>query len=89
MQDLGPFYQDVIAVDPLEPYSPASAAYRLELLTPALPFRVSGARLVPVHQLYLPSLRHRPQRARSCFGTAGIEKAPGGAISIPALQDRC
>ena len=47
MEDLGPFYQDVIAVDPLEPYGPASAAYRLELLTPTLPFRVSGARLVP------------------------------------------
>lgn len=30
--DLGPFYQDVIAVDPLEPWGTASAAYRLEVL---------------------------------------------------------
>ena len=28
---LGPFYQDVIAVDPLEPWGIASAAYRLEM----------------------------------------------------------
>ena len=46
-EDLGPFYRDVIAVDPLEPYGAASAAYRLELLTRTLPFPVSGARLVP------------------------------------------
>jgi aminoglycoside phosphotransferase (APT) family kinase protein len=45
--DLGPFYRDVIAVDPLEPYAPESAAYRLDLLAPALPFPVAGARLVP------------------------------------------
>lgn len=44
---LGPFYRDVIAVDPAEPYGIASAAHRLELLAPALPFPVSGARLVP------------------------------------------
>jgi aminoglycoside phosphotransferase (APT) family kinase protein len=44
---LGSFYRDVIAVDPLEPYGIASAAYRLELLKPALPFPVGGARLVP------------------------------------------
>jgi hypothetical protein len=44
---LGPFYRDVIAVDPLEPEGAASAAYRLELLAPALPFPVGGARLVP------------------------------------------
>ena len=30
--DLGPFYQDVIAVNPLEPSDAASAAYRLEIL---------------------------------------------------------
>ena len=29
---LGPFYQDVIAVDPLEPWGIASAAYRLDIL---------------------------------------------------------
>ena len=44
---LGPFYRDVIAVDPLEPYGIASAAHRLDLLAPALPFPVGGARLVP------------------------------------------
>jgi hypothetical protein len=44
---LGPFYRDVIAVDPLEPWDTPSAAYRLELLTRTLPFPVSGARLVP------------------------------------------
>ena len=44
---LGPFYRDVIAVNPLEPEGIASAAYRLELLAPALPFPVGGARLVP------------------------------------------
>jgi aminoglycoside phosphotransferase (APT) family kinase protein len=45
--DLGPFYRDVIAVDPLEPWGIASAAYRLEVLARTLPFPVSGARLVP------------------------------------------
>ena len=45
--DLGPFYRDVIAVDPLEPWDVASAAYRLEVLARTLPFPVSGARLVP------------------------------------------
>ncbi len=44
---LGPFYQDVIAVDPLEPYEAPSAVYRLEVLARTLPFPVSGARLVP------------------------------------------
>ena len=44
---LGPFYQDVIAVSPLEPFDAASAAYRLEILARTLPFPVSGARLVP------------------------------------------
>jgi hypothetical protein len=44
---LGPFYQDVIAVDPLEPYGIASAAHRLGLLACTLPFPVGGARLVP------------------------------------------
>ena len=44
---LGPFYRDVIAVDPLEPWDAASAAYRLEVLDRTLPFKISGARLVP------------------------------------------
>ncbi len=44
---LGPFYADVIAVDPLEPWGISSAAYRLEVLARTLPFPVSGARLVP------------------------------------------
>jgi hypothetical protein len=46
---LGPFYRDVIAVDPLEPYGAASAAYRLQVLARTLPFPVSDARLVPSH----------------------------------------
>jgi hypothetical protein len=46
---LGPFYRDVIAVDPLEPWGAASAAYRLEVLARTFPFRASGARLVPLH----------------------------------------
>ena len=45
--DLGPFYRDVIAVDPLEPWAEASAAYRLRILESTLPFPVAGARLVP------------------------------------------
>ena len=44
---LGPFYQDVIAVSPLEPWDAASAAYRLEILARTLAFPVDGARLVP------------------------------------------
>ncbi|HET9082750.1 MAG TPA: phosphotransferase [Trebonia sp.] len=44
---LGPFYRDVIAVSPLEPWDAASAAYRLEILARTLPFPVGGARLVP------------------------------------------
>jgi aminoglycoside phosphotransferase (APT) family kinase protein len=44
---LGPFYQDVIAVSPLEPWDAASAAYRLAILARTLPFPVGGARLVP------------------------------------------
>jgi hypothetical protein len=44
---LGPFYRDVIAIDPLRPWNFASAAYRLEVLARTLPFSVSGARLVP------------------------------------------
>jgi hypothetical protein len=43
---LGPFYQDVIAVSPLEPWDAASAAYRLDILARTLPFPVGGARLV-------------------------------------------
>ena len=45
--NLGPFYQDVIAVDPLEPWAEASARYRLKTLARTLPFPVGGARLVP------------------------------------------
>ena len=44
---LGPFYRDVIAVSPLEPWDAASAAYRLEILARTLPVPVGGARLVP------------------------------------------
>lgn len=48
---LGPFYRDVIAVDPLEPWTGASAAYRLRILESTLPFPVAGARLVPSEAL--------------------------------------
>jgi hypothetical protein len=44
---LGPFYHDVIAVSPLEPWDAASAAYRLEILARTLAFPVDEARLVP------------------------------------------
>lgn len=44
---LGPFYRDVTAVDPLEPWAIASAAYRLETLVRTLPFPVGGARFIP------------------------------------------
>ena len=44
---LGPFYRGVIAVDSRQPWGPASAAYRLEVLARTLPFPVVGARLVP------------------------------------------
>ena len=44
---LGPFYQDVIAVSPLEPWAATSAAYRLEILARTLPFPTDRARLVP------------------------------------------
>jgi aminoglycoside phosphotransferase (APT) family kinase protein len=45
--DLGPFYRDVIAADPLEPWGRSSAAHRLQVLARRLPFPVSGARLIP------------------------------------------
>jgi hypothetical protein len=45
--DLGPFYQDMIAVDPLAPWEAPSAVCRLELLARTLRFPVDGARLVP------------------------------------------
>ena len=47
---LGPFYRDVIAVSPLEPWDAASAAYRLEILARTLAFPVDGARLVPSNE---------------------------------------
>jgi aminoglycoside phosphotransferase (APT) family kinase protein len=47
MSDLGPFYRDVVALDPAEPWAAASAAHRLELLARTLPVPIAGARLVP------------------------------------------
>jgi aminoglycoside phosphotransferase len=44
---LGPFYRDVVAADPNEPWGPVSAAHRLDLLARTLPFPVDAARLVP------------------------------------------
>ena len=55
---LGPFYQDVIAVSPLEPWDAASAAYRLEILARTLPFPVGGARLVPSNNNDVWRLKH-------------------------------
>ena len=55
---LGPFYQDVIAVSPLEPWDAASAAYRLEILGRTLPFPVDGARLVPSNNNDVWRLKH-------------------------------
>src|SRR6185436_16559312 len=55
---LGPFYQDVIAVSPVEPWDAASAAYRLEILGRTLPFPVDGARLVPSNNNDVWRLKH-------------------------------
>ena len=55
---LGPFYQDVIAVSPLEPWDAASAAYRLEILARTLPFPVGGGGDSPA--AHLAALDRRP-----------------------------
>ena len=44
---LGPFYQDVVAADHLEPWGATSARYRLQVLAPTLAFPTGSARLVP------------------------------------------
>lgn len=67
---LGPFYRDVIAVDPLEPYGIASAAHRLELLARTLPFPVGGARLVP-------SNNNDVWRLEAGYLRVGVARGPG------------
>lgn len=80
--DLGPFYRDVTAVDRLEPWTEASAAYRLRMLEPALPFPVAGARLVPSNNndvWRLPSgylrVAWRGDRGRLARQAAGLLRA--------------
>lgn len=89
---LGPFYQDVIAVDPLEPWGAASAAYRLETLARTLPFPVDGARLVLSNNndvWRLPSgylrVARRPESPRQGSRPAG--PPAGGIIPVPEVLD--
>jgi len=90
---LSPFYRDVIAVDPLEPEGIASAVYRLELLAPALPFPVGGARLVPsnnndVWRLEAGYLRvaWRGDRGRLAR-EAGLLGRLRGVVPVPEVLD--
>jgi hypothetical protein len=90
---LGPFYRDVIAVDPLEPWGAASAAYRLEVLAPTLPFRASGARLVPsnnndVWRLNAGYLRVAWRGDRSRLAReAGLLGRLRGPLPVPEVLD--
>src|SRR5215472_4648339 len=90
---LGPFYQDVIAIDPLEPWTEESAAYRLRSLARTLPFPVSGARFVPsnnndVWRLPPGYLRvaWRGDRGRLAR-EAAVLRALTGAVPVPAVLD--
>jgi aminoglycoside phosphotransferase (APT) family kinase protein len=92
--DLGPFYRDVIAVDPLEPYGAASAGYRLEVLARTLSFPVRGARLVPsnnndVWRLDAGYLRvaWRGDRSRLAREAELLERLRGG-LPVPEVLDR-
>jgi aminoglycoside phosphotransferase (APT) family kinase protein len=91
--DLGPFYQDVTAVDPLEPWTEASAAHRLRTLARTLPFPVAGARLVPSNNndvWRLPSgylrLAWRGDRGRLAR-EAAILRALAGTVPVPQVLD--
>jgi aminoglycoside phosphotransferase (APT) family kinase protein len=90
---LGPFYQDVIAVDPLEPWGAASAGYRLELLARTLPFPVGGARLVPSNNndvWRLPSgylrVAWRGDRGRLAREAAILGRL-GAVVPVPEVLD--
>jgi aminoglycoside phosphotransferase len=90
---LGPFYRDVIAVDPLEPWDAASAAYRLEVLAPTLLLPVSDARLVPsnnndVWQLEAGYLRvaWRGDRSRLAREAALLGRLDG-VLPVPEVLD--
>jgi aminoglycoside phosphotransferase len=89
----GPFYRDVIAVDPLEPWDTPSAAYRLELLARTLPFPVSSAHLVPsnnndVWRLQAGYLRVAWRGDRSRLAReAELLKSLHGSLPVPAVLD--
>ncbi|HEY3651420.1 MAG TPA: phosphotransferase [Streptosporangiaceae bacterium] len=92
--DLGPFYRDVIAVSPLEPWDAASAAYRLEILARTLPFPVDSARLVPsnnndVWRLETGYLRvaWRGDRSRLAREAELLERLRG-LVPVPEVLDR-
>lgn len=90
LRALGPFYADVVAVDPP---GAESAAYRLRTLAPALPFQVDGARLVPssnndVWRLDIGYLRvswrgDRRRLAREAVLFAAIKDA----VPVPEILD--
>lgn len=89
--DLGPFYRDVLAVDPLEPWTEASATYRLRALARTLPFPVVGARLVPSNNndvWRLPSgylrVAWRGDRGRLAR-EAAVLRALAGTVPVPEV----
>lgn len=91
---LGPFYRDVIAVDPIEPWDVPSATHRLELLAPTLPFPVAGARLVPsnnndVWRLAAGYLRvaWRGDRSRLAREAELLDRLRG-VVPVPEVLDR-
>jgi aminoglycoside phosphotransferase (APT) family kinase protein len=91
--DLGPFYRDMLAVDPLEPWTEASAAYRLRILEHTLPFPVAGARLVPSNNndvWRLPSgylrVAWRGDRGRLAR-EAAILGALSGTVPVPEVLE--
>jgi aminoglycoside phosphotransferase (APT) family kinase protein len=90
---LGPFYQDVIAVSPLEPWDAAAAAYRLEILARMLPFPRDGARLVPSNNNDVWRLEHgylrvawRGDRSRLAR-EAGLLGRLQGFLPVPEILD--
>jgi aminoglycoside phosphotransferase (APT) family kinase protein len=91
--DLGPFYRDVIAVDPLHPEEMPSAAYRLEVLRSTLPFPVSDAHLVPsnnndVWRLKAGYLRVAWRGDRSRLAReAGLLNRLRGFLPVPEVLD--
>jgi hypothetical protein len=71
---LTPFYQDVIAVDPLEPWGPTSAAYRLQML--------ARSRFHPLHRAGSDLVM--TQRARkACRVAHAPQPPPDVTLPIP------